>query len=167
MNSSCEICTILPEVDPEDIIIDSSHWVANLRNTDQTLLGTTFITAKRHVSELHELTPDEESDFLLVRNGLFKALKASFQPITFNTSCLKNDAFRDDPDHTLTEAGHVHWHVKPRYTSLSQTVNDEMFADPMPGKYLELSGVQRNIPTHETALQIASLIRSNLTEYSF
>jgi diadenosine tetraphosphate (Ap4A) HIT family hydrolase len=165
MDIPCEVCTILPEIKPEYTIIDSPFWIANLRDTDQTLVGTTFITAKRHVPELDELTPDEDLDFIVVRNSLFRAIKTSFDPITFNTSCLKNDAFRDKPDHTLTEAGHVHWHIKPTYTSLAQTINGEMFVDPAPGRYLELSSFKRHQPTEETARQIASLIRRNLPEY--
>ena len=165
MKSPCEVCTILPEIEPKYTIIDTPFWVANLRNTDQTLLGTTFVTAKRHVPELDQLTPDEDLDFMIVRNSLIRAIRASFEPITFNISCLKNYAFVDDPDNTLTEAGHVHWHIKPRYTSNPQVVNDEVFTDPMPGEYLELSRFPRNTPTTETATQITSLIRNNLPGY--
>ncbi len=165
MKSPCEVCEILPNIEPRFTIIDTPNWNVNLRETDQTLLGTCYITAKRHVPEVDELTPDEDLDFIVVRNSLIKAIRASFSPITINTSCLKNNAFKDNPDNTLTEAGHVHWHVKPRYTTSPQILNGEVFTDPMPGEYLELSRIQRHVPSPETALQIASLIRSNLPEY--
>ena len=165
MKSPCDVCNILPEIRPEHTIIDTPNWIANLRNTDQTLLGTTFITAKRHVSEVDMLTEAEEMDFLIVRNGLLHALRKSFHPLTFNISCLKNDAFKDVPDHTPTEAGHVHWHVKPRYTSKPQTINKEVFTDPSPGRYLEPSKIARHEPTQETSIYIASLIRGSLPSY--
>ena len=162
MDIHCEICAILPEIKPEYVIMETPFWSANLRDPDQTLLGTSFITAKRHVPELDLLTTDEDRDFLVVRNSLFKAVKASFSPITINTSCLKNDAFKAKPDSTLTEAGHVHWHIKPRYGTLPQTINGELFIDPSPGRYIENSRYERHQPTELTAKQIASLIRSSL-----
>lgn len=162
MKNPCEICTIIPEIEPEYTIIDTPYWVANLRNTDQTLLGTTYITVKRHVPEVDMLTKEEDLDFLMVRNGLLSTLRKSFQPLTFNLSCLKNDAFKTNPDHTPTDAAHVHYHLKPRYTSTPTTVNYDTFLDPMPGRYLELSNIERIVPSIDTALHIAAILRSNL-----
>jgi diadenosine tetraphosphate (Ap4A) HIT family hydrolase len=124
------------------------------------LLGRSYITLKRHASELDELTPAEDEAFTVVRNGLFKAIRASFHPITFNTTCLKNDAFKADPDNTPSEAAHVHWHVLPRYGTEPVSFAGESFTDPEPGRYLH--GTPKKSVSHGTALAIATLIRSNL-----
>src|SRR5688572_4241946 len=157
---SCDICEILPQIEPEFVIIDGQYWNANLRDRDQALLGTTFISLKRHASELDDLTLDEDSEFIVIRNGLIRAIRASFSPVTFNLSCLKNDAFKKNPDGTPAEAAHVHWHLKPRYTSSPQVINNEVFTDPLPGKYLSV--FERKTPSRETAVQIAQIIRSKL-----
>ena len=158
---SCDVCDFLPTIKLEYTFIDTEYWTANLRNTDQTLLGTSFITAKRHVPELDYLTPEEDRDLILIRNALFGAIRRSFSPVTFNTSCLKNNAFTD-PLTIPAEATHVHWHVKPRYRPGVTPVNGEQFYDPMPGRYLELSSYIRHEPSEATAKQIAEIIRSNL-----
>jgi diadenosine tetraphosphate (Ap4A) HIT family hydrolase len=160
MTKTCEICSILPDIQPEFAIYDGGYWVANLRERDQTLLGTTFITAKRHIPELDQLTPQEESEFILIRNAVLGAIRQGFHPLNFNTSCLKNDAFKNDPDHTPPEAAHVHWHIKPRYGSVPIEFGGETFHDPAPGKYL--SQYERHRPRYDTAWAIADVIRSNL-----
>lgn len=156
---NCEICNILPEISPEHTIHQGEYWVANLRERDQTLLGTTFITARRHVPELDLLEPQEEAEFIVIRNALIKATRIAFAPVTFNVSCLKNDAFRHDPDHTPIEAGHVHWHVKPRYGTYPIEFAGETFQDPAPGRYL--GSFERHVPRPETAVAIAETIRLN------
>jgi diadenosine tetraphosphate (Ap4A) HIT family hydrolase len=158
---SCEVCEVLPAIQPVYSLYDGDYWNANLRHKDQSLLGTSFITAKRHVPELDYLTPDEDAEFTIIRNTLLGAIRRSFSPVTFNVSCLKNYAFID-PVITPTDASHVHWHVKPRYRPGITSVNSESFSDPMPGKYLELSSYKRHVPTEETAKRIANIIRSNL-----
>jgi len=156
----CEICTILPDL-PEDMqLMENEHWNVNLSDQNQGLLGRSYITLKRHASELDELTPAEDEAFTVVRNGLFKAIRASFQPITFNTTCLKNDAFRADPDNTPSEAAHVHWHVLPRYGTNPTSFAGETFTDPQPGRYLRATPKQS--VSRDTALAIAATIRANL-----
>lgn len=160
---SCEVCEILPEIPPEYVLVDGQFWNANLRDLDQTLLGTSFITAKRHVSELDKLTPDEEQELIIIRNSIIKATRVAFDPLTFNVSCLKNDAFRFDPDSATPEMGHVHWHIKPRYTTSLVEFNGHSFQDPAPGRYLPLLKKEARFkPDHELATAIASAIRSNL-----
>ena len=156
----CEICEIIPRIPAELKIFETDKWLVNLRDNDQTLLGTSFITLKRHAPELDCLTPDEECEFIILRNGLFRALRAGFNPITFNTSCLKNDAFRDAPDDTSAEASHVHWHIKPRYSSLPVMFEDETFTDPSPGRYLNMLP-DKHVPSASVSREIARVIRSN------
>ncbi len=145
--------------DPEFVISDGQYWLANLRHNDQTLLGTTFITLKRHASELDQLTEAEEQELIVVRNGLIKAIRASFRPITFNFSCLKNDAFKVNPDDTSSEAAHVHWHLKPRYGTNQIEFGGTAFRDPTPGGYL--SDYKRYRADRNTAIKIAQTIRNN------
>lgn len=156
----CEVCPFATAPADEFTIIDGDYWVANLRDNDQTLLGTTFITARNHVPEVDYLTVGEWNEFVIVQNSLIGAIRRSFKPVTFNVSCLKNDAFKKDPDTPPPEAAHVHWHVKPRYRTTPIEFNGETFTDPLPGKYL--SSFERNQPQRETAIKIAALIRSNL-----
>jgi diadenosine tetraphosphate (Ap4A) HIT family hydrolase len=149
------------ETVPEDIVVErGEYWQTNVRENDQTLLGTCVIALRRHAYELDQLEPAEEQELVLVRNGLIAALRSSFRPTTFNISCLKNDAFRDDPDGTPPQASHVHWHVKPRYASAAIKFADDIFLDPLPGRYLE--SFNRKSVTHETAVQIAEVLKRHL-----
>jgi len=159
----CEICEILPQIEPELTLYDGEHWNANLRDNDQALLGTTFITLKRHASELDQLTRLEDTELIIVRNGLVKTLRKVFAPKTFNFSCLKNDAFKRQPDQTPSEAAHVHWHLKPRYGTDPIVINGETFRDPAPGRYL--ATYERQKPSRETAVIIAQTIRTELGSY--
>lgn len=106
--ASCEICTILPAVDEAFIFAQTEHWQVNLADRDQTVLGRSYIGLKRHAAELDELTEVEEYEFRDLRNGLVAAIRASFSPVNFNIACLKNDAFKADPDNTPPEAAHIH-----------------------------------------------------------
>lgn len=157
----CEVCDILDDDKNEEfaVLVRGHHWIASLRDRDQTLLGTTFITLRRHAPELDYLTEEEESELIVVRNSLIKAIRTTFKPITFNFSCLKNDAFKEDIT-TPPEATHVHWHLKPRYGEESIEFAGETFQDPAPGLYL--SGFKRHEPPREVAEQIAEAIKSNL-----
>jgi diadenosine tetraphosphate (Ap4A) HIT family hydrolase len=161
--TECDVCEIIPNIEPQFTLIDGEHWVANLRNDDQTLLGTSFITARRHIPELDMVDVAGEREFIVIRNSLIKAIRGTFSPITFNISCLKNDAFKPAPDVIPPETSHVHWHVKPRYNSVGMKVNGETFNDPMPGRYLEPSRYMRHRPTNETAQKIALLIRDHIS----
>lgn len=141
-------------------LIDNEHWNVNLGGHDQTLLGRSYIALKRHASELDELTDEEEQAFIVVRNRLIGAIRTAFQPITFNLSCLKNDAFKPDPDGTPSDAAHVHWHVMPRYGTQPRVFAGHEFTDPRPGRYFLPAEPKR--PPEGVALQIANAIRTAL-----
>lgn len=157
---NCGVCPFVADAPHEFTVIDGEYWAANLRENDQTLLGTTFVTLKRHASELDQLTQEEDAEFIVIRNGLIGAIRRSFQPITFNVSCLKNDAFKAEPDDTPPEAAHVHWHVKPRYGTRPFEFAGDTFTDPLPGRYL--SKFERHEPSRETALAIVDILKNNL-----
>lgn len=142
------------------VLIEDDYWHVNLSDQNQALLGWSYITLKRHASELDELTTPEEQALVIVRNSLIRAIRTSFEPITFNVSCLKNDAFRAEPDNTPSKAAHVHWHVLPRYGTQSIEFAGDTFADPQPGRYLSSTG--RKSVSPDVALTIARTIRSNI-----
>lgn len=156
----CEICELLPRLPAELKLIENEYWDVNLGSQDQALLGRSYITLKRHASELDELTDTEEAAFIQIRNQLFQAMRTVFHPITFNMSCLKNDAFQSDPDHTPSAAAHVHWHLVPRYGAQTVVFAGEQFVDPCPGRYLEKHEPKR-VPA-AVALRIADAIRAEL-----
>jgi len=156
----CEICSLLPTIPASMLLIENEHWNVNLSSQDQFLLGRSYISLKRHAAELDELTAEEERSFIDVRNQLFRAIRRSFHPITFNIACLKNDAFRTSPDTTPSEATHVHWHILPRYGTQPVNFGGDTFNDPAPGRYLRDPQAQAVSPA--TALAIADVIRNNL-----
>jgi len=130
---SCEICPIISKPHPEELrlrVIEGEHWVATLRGNDQTLLGTSFITARRHVESLSSLTPSEQLEFFDIHAQLERAIMQAFGAAVINTSCLMNLAFREeDPE------PHVHWHLKPRYAEPIEFAG-HTFTDPDFGSYL-------------------------------
>lgn len=154
----CEICELLPNIPEPLVIVETEYWLANIGAQDQSNLGRTYITLKRHAYELDQLTPQEESDSWVVRNGVIRAIRRQFEPITFNTSCLKNDAFRDDPDATPSSAAHVHWHIIPRYGTQPIEFAGETFQDPAPGRYLPADRERRPV-SQDVAFSIARAIR--------
>lgn len=129
--------------------------MATLRSDDQALLGTSFITAKRHVEAISELTPDEQLEFFTIHNNLERAIKQTFGAAVINTSCLMNHAFREQ----LPEP-HVHWHVKPRYKN-PVFLEGYTYVDPAFGSYLD--GRHERIPASQDQVNtIASKIKYHL-----
>jgi diadenosine tetraphosphate (Ap4A) HIT family hydrolase len=158
LQEGCEICDILPAIPKPFIIDEDDFWVANLGFQDQSLLGRTYIALKRHAPELDDLTEQEETSLRIMRNGIIRAIREQFAPLTFNISCLKNDAFRHDPDTTPSSAAHVHWHIIPRYSTSAVSFAGETFEDPNPGRYLP-SGRERKVVNDDVAIKIADAIR--------
>ena len=155
---ACEICEIIPKI-PGSLIIDQDEfWVANLAFQDQSSLGRTYIALKRHAAELDELTEQEEASLLTMRNGIIRAIREQFHPITFNISCLKNDAFKQSPDTNPASAAHVHWHIVPRYNSEPTAFAGVTFQDPSPGRYLALERTRKPV-SEELAAKITTTIR--------
>ncbi len=157
----CEICAVLPTIPSNMKLIEDAYWLANLRQ-EQLLLGRSYITLKRHAAELDALTSAEEASFLIIRNALLQAIRTSFRPLTFNVSCLKNNAFRDNPNSTPSTAAHVHWHIIPRYSERPVSFAGKVFTDPRPGRYLLPTEHQE--ASTETATAIAQKIRDNLSK---
>ena len=131
--NECEICPILQnptETEAQRRLIEGEHWVATLRE-DQEYLGTAFVTARRHVESLPDLSLDEELEFIEVRNRLIIAQQRAFGAQVVNTACLMNNAF----DSEGVGTPHVHYHFKPRYAQIVQFAG-ETFVDTQFGRYI-------------------------------
>jgi diadenosine tetraphosphate (Ap4A) HIT family hydrolase len=159
-SEACEICELLPAIPTSMVIDENEWWSVNLGDQDQSCLGRTYVTLKRHASELDELTEQEEIALRAMRNGIIRAIRQQFNPLTFNISCLKNDAFRHNPDTTLSSAAHVHWHIIPRYGTQPIEFAGETFQDPNPGRYL-LPSRERKVVSKDVAIKIAGTIRDH------
>lgn len=152
----CTICEILENPSDTELqmrILEGKHWFATLRQADQEYLGTTFVTAKRHVGSLPELTIDEDMEFLDIRNNLITAQMRAFGAKVVNISCLMNEAFRDEEPEP-----HVHYHFKPRYESPVK-FNDEIFEDRQFGSYI------REKRPHPVSLAMGKYIVENIQRH--
>lgn len=67
--------------------------------------GYSLLLFKRHVRELHELTPAEQAGLSAELMTATSALVETFSPWKMNHACLGN---QDE---------HVHWHLMPRHQS--------------------------------------------------
>ena len=134
-------------------IIEGATWVATLRQADQEYLGTAFVTARRHVSSLPELTNPEELEFITIRNRLISAQIQAFGAQVVNVSCLMNEAFRSAHPNP-----HVHYHFKPRYAA-PVTIGEETFEDRQFGSYI------RDKNPHPVSLKMGIHIVNSLKQH--
>lgn len=151
---NCNICPIVNQPSPQELslrLIEGEHWVATLRE-DQQFLGTAFVTLREHKPSLEYLTPDEDREFVEIRNRLIVAQKTSFGAKVVNISCLMNEAFRHEPP-----APHVHYHFKPRY---HDSVVIKGFEDTEFGSYIRRK--EPNIPKPSTLQLIRQVLLHNL-----
>lgn len=130
---SCPICKNVEA--PQHVVLETAHWIVSL-GTNQAYLGRAFVSARRHVGSLHELTPDEWQDFEQLLARLEIAYWNGFQARPMNWTCMMNNAFRTEPEHP-----HVHWHVWPRYKS-SKTMFGHTFQDKEYGEHYSLTAEQ-------------------------
>ena len=104
----CQICAFMKTQSP---FYETEHWGVDL-SPDQAYLGRCYVSLKRHCGDLAELTNAETLDFRDVVKTLETAIRQSLHAEMFNWSCLMNDAYQEETPET-----HVHWHVRPRYSS--------------------------------------------------
>lgn len=158
---SCEICPIIENPSEDEVrlrLAEGEFWRATLRDRDQSLLGTTFVTAKRHVESLGDLTEKEWLEFAGINKEMESAIKRSFGAQVINTSCLMNLAFKPGEE----PRPHVHWHLKPRYANPVMIDGiKEPFIDPRFGKYLTGDHTRRPLEVEE-ALSVANMIRLHM-----
>jgi len=125
---ACEVCEAIKL--PQVVLFETSHWACNLAQ-DQTYLGRSYVTSKRHCGDLIELTPDEWRDLQAAMRKFETGMRKTFNARLFNWSCLMNNAFQSQ-----NPQPHVHWHVRPRY-SRTVTVAGEQFTDEHFGHHYE------------------------------
>jgi diadenosine tetraphosphate (Ap4A) HIT family hydrolase len=100
-----------------DLLHQYENWDVYL-HANQTYLGRTYIALARggEVDPFTDITPEEQSELLVVVNVLKGALDRLYQPDLLNYANFRN-TWR-----------HCHWHVIPRYDSarivLGQTFED-------------------------------------------
>ena len=107
-NIDCTACKIIPNT--KFVIFESDYWIISLAS-DQHWLGRSYVTSKKHVESLSELSASSWSGLKVVIECYEKKLKQVFGARLFNWSCLMNDAYSKAPYGPT----HVHWHVRPRY----------------------------------------------------
>lgn len=149
----CDICEIIKDSSGEGTlwrVYEGKYWRVSLRK-DQEYLGTCFITVKRHVEALPDLSKDEEDELVVLRNKLITAQQKAFGAQVVNVSCLMNLAF----DKQGNGKPHVHYHVKPRYAQ-SVEFAGETFVDRQFGSYI------RDKYPHEVSEEVGQQIISAL-----
>lgn len=154
----CDICPIISgpdQTEREARIMENDTWFATLRVSDQSLLGTTYITSRNHIERLSDLVFGEWQEFKAIYDPLERAVTEAFGASVVNLSFLMNHAFRS-PD----PSPHVHAHFKPRYSAPVE-VNGVVFTDSEFGNYLP-GGQQPKPVDPETAKVIVDMIKQNL-----
>lgn len=120
----CDVCPFV--ANPESPIFESEFWVINLAAHDQYYPGRSYVTAKRHVGSLPDLTNEEWADLCAVIKKFETAVRQGLGATMCNWTCLMNNAYQAQPYNP-----HVHWHVRPRYEKpvsiLGETFTDELF----------------------------------------
>lgn len=106
---NCTVCKLIPK--NKFNLLETEYWVVSL-NPDQYWLGRSFITSKKHIESISNLSNAAWLDLKLVINAYEAKLKTVFGADVFNWSALMNDAFNELP----YESPHLHWHVRPRYS---------------------------------------------------
>ncbi len=109
MGKICEICKY--KDDKENLILETVHWRLALGN-DQAYLGRSYLSVKRHVGSLAELSKEEWKELQELIPKIEKTYAKKFGAKVFNWACLMNNAFQEKPYNP-----HVHWHLRPRYES--------------------------------------------------
>ena len=88
------------------------------------------MTLRRHAESIDSLTPEEDAEFIQVRNGLIRSQIQAFGARVINIICLMNESFQQ-----AQPALHVHYHSKPHYLR-PVTIDDDVFVDRQFGEYI-------------------------------
>jgi diadenosine tetraphosphate (Ap4A) HIT family hydrolase len=110
--TGCRLCD--PRLSP--VLAEGTHWRLVL-NRNQNLLGKCFLTVRRHVEAVADLTPEEWLDLQPELQRATRALTTTFRPDHFNYAFLQN------------QDRHVHLHIIPRYAA-PRSLGATVFVDP-------------------------------------
>ena len=103
--SECPFCFKVARVDSlaaDELVWQFPHSIA-LLGPWQYYLGYCTLVARRHASELSELSESERIAYFNEMCWLAKAIEAAFHPRKLNYELLGN------------QVPHLHWHLFPRY----------------------------------------------------
>ena len=142
------------EKDPA-YITRTSHWKVFL-HPEQTYLGRSVITLKRHCGSLSAVTKEEWVDFIRLVKKIESSYKKALGATLFNWSCLMNNAYQDTPPNP-----HVHWHLRPRYRK-SVRLFGTVFEDIEFGHHYASGSEKSYMAPEEIQQQIISLIQKFL-----
>lgn len=148
----CEVCPFVEN--PDSPIFESKFWVINLAAHDQYYPGRAYVTAKRHVGNLPDLTNEEWADLHAVMKRFEEAVKKGLGASMCNWTCLMNNAYQTKPYNP-----HVHWHVRPRFDKPA-VIMGEKFTDELFGHHYK-RGTHRVVPK-VVEREIVSRIKSAL-----
>jgi diadenosine tetraphosphate (Ap4A) HIT family hydrolase len=98
----CRKLSNLDEVPADDMVWHFPHSVA-LLGASQYYLGYCLLVARRHATELSQLSEPERRAYLDEMCLLAKAIQDCFRPKKMNYELLGN------------QVPHLHWHLFPRY----------------------------------------------------
>jgi diadenosine tetraphosphate (Ap4A) HIT family hydrolase len=98
----CRKLSNLDEVPADEMVWQFPHSVA-LLGTWQYYLGYCLLVARRHATELSQLSDPERRAYLDEMCLLARAIEGCFQPKKLNYELLGN------------QVPHLHWHLFPRY----------------------------------------------------
>jgi diadenosine tetraphosphate (Ap4A) HIT family hydrolase len=155
----CEICPIVENPSPQavaNLIHEGEAWRVSLSD-NQAQLGAAYIALKGHKEGLEKLSPQEDGEFITIRNRLITAVTTAFAPDGVNLAFLVNLAFRPNGDPDFVPQPHVHYILKPRYGG-PRTVAGETFTDPEFGGYLRIRRDQQVAP------EVGSIIVARIRE---
>ena len=115
-------CISCKKPNNENLITVTKFWSVTL-SSNQSYLGRSYVTLKRHCGSLSELELNEWLDFIDLTKKLESAYKKAFDATMFNWTCLMNNTYQEVPPNP-----HIHWHFRPRYNH-DVDVNGKQFND--------------------------------------
>ena len=139
-SAECPFCLKLAHLDSlsrEELVWQFPHSIA-LLGPWQYYLGYCILVARRHASELNQLSESERIAYFNEMCWLAKAIEAAFHPRKLNYELLGN------------QVPHLHWHLFPRYD------HDPDVLKPV---WLRLERAERD-ETERLMLQTGLVIRS-------
>jgi diadenosine tetraphosphate (Ap4A) HIT family hydrolase len=138
MKGECAICRIVADKEDPFRICEFDMSVVGL-NPNQFFPGYTFVTCKKHVTELYHLPPDKRLKFCEEMIEVATALDKVFHPDKINYELLGN------------VSPHLHWHLIPRYKS-----------DPLWGRPIWAQSLSKKTLEENEYRQIIEKIRKSL-----
>jgi diadenosine tetraphosphate (Ap4A) HIT family hydrolase len=139
MKGECAICRIVADKEDSFRICELDMSVVGL-NPNQFFPGYTFVTCKKHVTELYHLPPDKRLKFCEEMIEVATVLDKVFHPDKINYELLGN------------VSPHLHWHLIPRYKN-----------DPLWGRPIWAQSLSKKILEENEYRQIIEKIRKSLS----